>query len=77
MKFWLKDNYEQLIGILLIDIAVILLVFAGGLKLSFEKIASLPEWVQLTGDSAIFYLTGLIFALLGYEAIKKIILDKR
>ncbi|MEN6569048.1 MAG: hypothetical protein ABFC18_03445 [Rikenellaceae bacterium] len=77
LKFWLKDNFEQLIGILLIDVAVILLVFANGLKLSFDKIASLPEWVQLTGDSVIFYLTGLIFALLGYEAIKKVILEKK
>ena len=77
LGFWLKDNFEQLIGILLIDIAIIFLVLAGGLKLSFEKITTLPDWLQLTGDSAIFYLSGLIFALLGYEAIKKLILEKR
>ena len=75
--FWLKSNYEQLIGIALLDVAIILLTLTGGLQLSFEKIQTLPEWIQLTGDSAIFYLTGLIFALLGYEAIKKLILDKR
>lgn len=77
LKFWLKDNFEQIIGISLIDIAIIMLVLAGGLQLSLEKIQTLPGWVQLTGDSAIFYLAGLIFALLGYELVKKIILDKK
>lgn len=77
LKFWLKDNFEQLIGILLIDIAIIMLVFVNGLQLSLEKITTLPEWVQLSGDGAIFYLTGLVFALFGYEAIKKVILDKK
>ena len=77
LKFWWKDNYEQLIGILLIDAAIIMLVFVGGLQLSLEKITTLPEWVQLSGDAAIFYLTGLVFALFGYEAIKKVILDKK
>ena len=75
--FWFRDNFEQLIGIALLDIAIIMLVLTGGLQLSFEKIQTLPEWIQLTGDSAIFYLTGLIFALLGYEAVKKLILDKK
>ena len=77
LKFWLKDNFEQLIGILLIDIAIVMLVFVGGLQLSLEKITTLPDWVQLTGDSAIFYLTGLIFPLMGYELVKKTILEKR
>ena len=77
LKYWLADNFEQLIGILLIDVAIVMLVFVGGLQLSLEKIATLPEWVQLSGDGAIFYLTGLIFALLGYELVKKTILEKR
>ena len=77
LKFWLKDNFEQLIGILLIDVAIVMLVFVGGLQLSLEKITTLPDWVQLTGDSAIFYLTGLVFALFGYELVKKTILEKK
>ncbi len=75
--FWLKDNFEQLIGIALLDIAIIMLVLTGGLQLSFEKIQTLPDWVQINGDRAVYYFTGLIFALLGYEAVKKLILDKK
>lgn len=77
LKFWFKDNWEQLICITLIDIALMLLVFQGGFKISFENLPGLPTWVQIIGDSAMYYLVGLVFSFFGYEAYKKLIIDKR
>jgi hypothetical protein len=77
LKFWLKDNYEQLVCIGLIDIALMLLVFQGGLKVSFEKLPGLPDWIQLIGDGAMYYLVGLVFSYFAYEAYKKLVIDKR
>jgi hypothetical protein len=77
VKFWLKDNWEQLVAILLVDVALMLLVFQGGLQFNFEKIAPmLPDGVQLAGDSALCFLVGSLFAWLVYVAYKKAVLDK-
>lgn len=77
LSFWIKNNWEQLICISLIDIALMLLVFQGGLQISFEKLPGLPTWVQIVGDGAMYYLVGLVFSYFGYEAYKKLIIDKR
>jgi hypothetical protein len=76
-KYWWKDNYEQLISVVLVDAMLMIFVFMGGLKLNLEKFPNIPEWVQLTGDSVMFGFTGLFFAYLAYEAYKKMIIDKR
>jgi hypothetical protein len=72
-KFWLKDNWEQLVCVGLIDVALMLLVFQGGLQVNFERLAPmLPEGVQLTGDSAVCLLVGMIFSWAGYVGYKKL-----
>lgn len=75
--FWLKDNWEELLTVLLFDIGLILLVFQGGFNISFEQIASLPEWVQLGGDSAVCFAVGLVVAWKGYEWYNSLIKSKR
>jgi hypothetical protein len=77
VKFWIKDNFEQLIAVSLIDAIMMILVFMGGLKLSFEKLPIIPDWLQITGDGAVCALVGGLLAHLGYEAYKKLVLDKR
>src|SRR5574343_1526565 len=75
LSFWIKNNWEQLICISLIDIALMLLVFQGGLQISFEKLPGLPAWVQIVGDAAMYYLVGLVFSFFAYEAYKKLVID--
>ena len=76
-KFWLKDNWEQLVAVVLFDIALMLLVIEGGLEFNFEKIAPmLPDGVQLAGDSALCFLVGLVFAWGVYVGYKKFIQGK-
>jgi hypothetical protein len=77
VKFWIKDNFEQLIVVALIDVALMLLLVTGGLKLSFEKLPNIPNWLQVVGDGAACLLIGAFLAYAGYEAYKKIVLDKR
>jgi hypothetical protein len=78
IKFWLKDNWEQLSAVVLFDVALILLVFQGGLKFNFEKIAPmLPDGVQLIGDAALCFLVGLFFAWGVYVGYKKMVIEKR
>lgn len=77
IKYWFKDNWEQLIAIALFDIALMLLVFQGGLQFNFEKIAPmLPDGVQLAGDSALCFLVGLFFAWGVYAGYKKMVFKK-
>lgn len=77
-KFWLKDNWEQLVVVALFDVALMLLVIEGGLKFNFEKLAPmLPDGVQLAGDLALCFLVGLLFAWGFYVGYKKVVLEKR
>ncbi len=76
-KKWIAENWEQLVTILLIDIALMLLVFVDGLKLSFEKLPNLPDWLQVTGDGAACLLVGALISYLAYETYKKLVIDKR
>ena len=77
IQYWLKDNWEQLVAVLLVDIALMLLVFQGGLQFNFEKIAPmLPDGVQLAGDSALCFLVGLVFAWAVYNGYKKMMMKK-
>lgn len=76
-SFWLKDNWEQLIAVALFDVALMLLVFTGGLQLSFEKLTVIPAWLQVTGDGAVCFAVGAFIAWAAYTGYKKIVLDKR
>lgn len=77
IKFWIKDNWEQLACVLLFDIALMLLVIEGGLQFNFDRLAPmLPDGVQLAGDSALCFLVGLIFSWAIYSGYKKFVLNK-
>jgi hypothetical protein len=77
VKFWLKDNWEQLICVTIVDVVLMLLVITGGLEFNFEKIAPmLPDGVKLIGDLALCFLVGAVFAWVTYVGYKKIIQGK-
>lgn len=77
ITFWLKDNWEQLITVLLFDIGLMILLGEGGLNISFDKLVWLPEWLQIIGDSASALVIGLFGAWLAYAGYKKAIIDNR
>jgi hypothetical protein len=69
--FWMKDNWVELIVILLFDIAFMILGVFGGLKVDFTKLLpSLPDWITIVGDWALCFIIGLFGAYAGYTLIK-------
>lgn len=77
IKYWLKDNWEQLTVIALFDIALMILMSKEGLNIDFSKLEFLPNWLQFTGDLAFSFVLGVAGAWLAYCAYKKLIIDKR
>lgn len=76
-KFWFRDNWEQVGIIVLFDVALMLLVFQGGLEFNFDKLAPMmPEGMQLAGDSALCFVVGLFLAKGCYEGYKKLFKNK-
>ena len=77
LSFWLKDNWGELVIIALFDVALMMLVFIGGIELNFDKIAPmLPDGVKLAGDGAMCFVIGLFIAWLFYKGYQKIIKKK-
>ena len=78
IKFWLKDNWAELVIITLFDAALMILVVFGGLKFDFSKLLpSLPEGLTLAGDMAMCFLIGLFLAWTFYSIIKKKVEDSK
>ena len=77
IKFWFKDNWEQLITIGLFDVALMILASKQALNIDFSKLTFLPDWLQLVGDVALFFVIGLLGAYLAYEGYQKRVIDKR
>jgi len=74
LAFWLKDNWGELTIIALFDVALMMLVFQGGLEFNFEKLTMLPDGIQLAGDGALCFIIGLILswgAYVGYQKLFK------
>ena len=45
VKFWIRDNWEQLITIALFDIALMILASKQALNIDFSKLTFLLEWL--------------------------------
>jgi len=77
IRYWFRDNWEQLICVALVDIALMLLVVNGGLEFNFEKLTPmLPEGMKLAGDLALSFLVGLVFSWGVYVGYKKMFKTK-
>jgi hypothetical protein len=78
IKFWFKDNWPELVIISLFDMALMILLVFGGLKLDFTKLLpSLPDGVTVAGDWAACFLIGLFLAWAFYALIKKKVEDSK
>ena len=68
LRFWINDNWPELIITLLFDAALVLLVMVGDIQLNVQEF--LPEWVASVGGLTISFLLGLGLAAGIYEIIK-------
>lgn len=75
-KFWLKDNWPEVTTILLLDIALMILVFSPGTEISFDALFSkLPFGLKIAGDLLMSFLLGLGLSSLFYTIFKKKVRD--
>lgn len=71
VKYWVKDNWPELLTITLFDLALMILLFTEGLQIDFEKLfPSAPEGIAFTGDLAVSFFIGLIIAWAVYSLFK-------
>lgn len=68
LKFWINDNWPELIITILFDAALVLLVMVGDIQLNVQEF--LPEWVTSVGGLTISFLLGLGLSAFIYEVFK-------
>lgn len=70
VKFWVKDNWVQLLTIALIDLAIMILLLSS--DLTIDKISYVPDWFTSYGDATITLFVGMVMSHICYVAVKKI-----
>jgi hypothetical protein len=75
-KFWIKDNWPEMSTVLLLDVALMLLLFSEGTEVNFDDLFSkLPFGMKVAGDLLMSFLLGLGLASLFYKVFKHKIRD--
>lgn len=78
VKYWLKDNWHEASTIILIDIALMILLFSPGTEVNFDVMFSkLPFGLKIAGDLLMSFLLGLGLSSLFYTIFKKKVNDAK
>jgi len=76
--FWLKDNWPEMSTILLLDIALMILLFSPGTEINFDDLFSkLPFGLKIAGDLLMSFLLGLGLSSLFYTIFKRKVRDAK
>jgi len=75
IKFWITDNWPELLTILLVDISVMILFVTN--DISFDMASFVPDWLVNIGDLGVSWLIGLGLAYLVYNVIRKKLAEKQ
>jgi hypothetical protein len=71
VRFWLRNNWPELSTTLLLDIALMILLFAPGTEINFDQILSeLPIKIKVPGSWLMAFLLGLGLTSLFYKLFK-------
>jgi purine-cytosine permease-like protein len=73
INFWVKDNWPELLIVLLVDISIMLLLILN--DISIDAAQFLPTWLVKIGDLGIAWLIGLGLASLIYSIFRKKVSD--
>ena len=77
-KYWLNDNWHEMSTIILLDIALMILLFSPGAEVNFDDLFSkLPFGLKLPADLLMSFLLGLGLANIFYYLFKKKVLDMK
>ena len=78
LKFWLKDNWAETTTIVLLDIALMCLLFNPETEINFDDLFSkLPFGLKLPADLFMSFLLGLGLSSLFYSIFRKKIKDAK
>lgn len=69
INFWVKDNWPELLIVILVDISIMLLLLLN--DISIDAAQFLPTWLVKVGDLGISWLIGLGLASLIYSIFRK------
>lgn len=70
-RYWLKDNWPEIATVLLMDISLMILLFAPGTEISFDQLfSSLPIGIKVSGSWMMSFLLGLGLSSLFYKLFK-------
>lgn len=77
-KFWIQDNWPEVSTVLLLDIALMILLFTEGTEINFEALFSqLPFGLKVAGEPFMSFLLGLGLASLFYRLFKHKVKDAK
>jgi hypothetical protein len=77
-KFWLRDNWAELVPVLLLNLALMIIIHLPDSAELIEKaFAKLPEWVSILGIPGVCFGLGLGLSSLFYEIFKKKVKDAK
>jgi hypothetical protein len=76
IKFWLKDNYPELISTFIIDLIAMIILMDADTNLTVWLASKIPEGLVLPAKLIFAALCGLGFGHIGYELIQKTIKKK-
>ena len=77
-KFWISDNWPELATTILIDIALMILLFSPGTEINFDDLfAKLPFGLKVAGDLFMSFLLGLGLSHLFYVIFKRKVKDAK
>lgn len=77
-KFWLVDNWPEMATTILIDVALMILLFSPGTEVNFDDLFSkLPFGLKVAGDLFMSFLLGLGLSHLFYTIFRKKVKDAK
>ena len=78
INYWLKDNWAEMSTIILLDVALMILLFAEGTEINFDDLFSkLPFGLKLPADLFMAFLLGLGLSSLFYTIFRAKVKDSK
>ena len=78
VKFWFQDNWPELATTVLIDVALMILLFSPGTEVNFDDLFSkLPFGLKVAGDLFMSFVLGLGLSHLFYVIFKRKVKDAK
>jgi hypothetical protein len=70
-RYWIKDNWPEMVTVLITDIVLMILLFSPGTEINFDEIlGTLPIGIKVSGSLLMSFLLGLGLSSMFYKFFK-------